>query len=211
MRLNINLASQPYQDVRRFIFRWGFVVTVTAIVTMALLWAAISDTISWRKTVRQSSYYQHEIEKCEQRKTAAEAALNRPENRMSRDQSVFINTLIARKAFSWTEVLSDLEDKKIMPSGIQVVGIAPKINESGQLEIHLAASGPSRENAIKLIYNMESSPHFRNAMLVSDTAETDQRSGVNYRFDISAIYVPSYSRAAANDSSPMLAKKQEER
>lgn len=207
MRLNINLATQPYQDVRRFVFRWGFAVAALAIVTAAMLWMAIGATVSWRKSTAQANHFRAEIARCDREEAQANATLNLPENRATRDKSTFINTLIARKAFSWTEVLMDLE--RILPSGIQVTAIQPAINDNGQLEIRLTAAGPSRERAIDLVSRMESSPHFRNAMIRSDAvaqAQDQNNPQVTYRFDITAMYVPSYERPAVSEAKPLVAQ-----
>ncbi len=207
MQLNINLATQPYQDVRRFLFRWGFAVAALAIVTAAMLWIAIGATISWRKSSAQANHFREEIAKCDRQEAQANATLNLPENRATRDKSAFINTLIARKAFSWTEVLMDLE--RILPSGIQVTAIQPAVNDSGQLEIRLTASGPSRDRAVDLVSRMESSPHFRNAMIRNDTVAQTQdptHPQVMYRFDIAAIYVPSYERPTTAQSGALVAQ-----
>jgi len=210
MRLNINLATQPYQNVRRVLLLWSMAVAIVAVLTCALLWAAIGATRSWRDATRQSNEYRSKIAACDRERVNAEAMLNRPENRSTRDQSLFINTLIARKAFSWTEVLSDLE--RIMPSGIHVIAIAPTISDDNQLELKLGASGPSRERAIELISRMEDSPHFRNALLRTDVAEQKQsepnaRKEISYRFEITAIYVPSYQRAATDEPASLAENK----
>jgi len=201
MRLNINLATQPYQDVRRAFFRWGLGTAVVTVLTGVLLWMAISSLAAWRHTTRQMNEYRAKIAACDRDRSSAEAMLNRPANRSTRDESLFINTLIARKAFSWTEVLSDLE--RIMPSGIHIVGIVPTIKDDNQLELKLAAAGSSREKAIDLIRRMEDSPHFSNVLLRSDVAEEKQsqpngRADTNYHFEIVAFYVPSYQRQASD-------------
>ncbi len=209
MRLNINLATQPYEDARRFLFRWGVAAAVAAMITVAMLWAAIGTTILWRKSNNRINGYRHEIARYDNEITGAQALLNRPENRATRDQSLFINTLIARKAFSWTEVLSDLE--RILPSGIQIVSIAPSIDDEGRLELHLTAAGPSRERAIELISRMESSPHFRGTLLRNDTMEqgNESKQAVNYHFDIVAMYLPSSQRPEpAAESKSVVAKQQ---
>lgn len=207
MRLNINLATQPYQDVRRFLFRWGFGVAALAIITAAMLWMAIGATISWRKSAAQANHFRAEIARCDREEAQAKAMLNLPANSATNAKSTFINTLIARKAFSWTEVLMDLE--RILPSGIQVTAIQPAINENGQMEIRLTAAGPSRDRAIDLVSRMESSPHFRNAMIRSDAVAQGQDQNnpqVTYRFDISAIYVPSYERPATAQAGSLVAQ-----
>ncbi len=47
MRLNINLATKPYQDVRRFLLQWGGLVLLLAVCTVALVWTAVS---TWRQS-----------------------------------------------------------------------------------------------------------------------------------------------------------------
>ena len=37
MRLDINLASQPYEDARQFWMRWGTALGAAALLTLALL------------------------------------------------------------------------------------------------------------------------------------------------------------------------------
>jgi type IV pilus assembly protein PilN len=209
MRLNINLATQPYQDVRRILFRWGIALALLGISTGVLLWAAISATISWRNTSRQTNYYRAEIAKCDRKAEQAKALLDRPENRVTRDRSQFINALIAQKAFSWTEVLMVLENKDILPPGIHIVGIVPDINDDGQLELRMSAAGQSRERAVELIRNMEKSPAFQNVILRNDTtveSGADNAKQLSYRFDISAIYVPPYERKMQDTTAAAVAE-----
>ena len=47
MRLNINLASQKYEDVRRFYVRWGTAIALAAVLTLLLVflaWKNYSDS-----------------------------------------------------------------------------------------------------------------------------------------------------------------------
>ena len=44
MRLDINLASQPYEDARQFWMRWGTGVGALALLTLVLL---TLDTTGW--------------------------------------------------------------------------------------------------------------------------------------------------------------------
>ena len=190
MHLNINLASQPYQDVRRFLFRWGLTVALVALITCGLVYAAVSATLSWRDVTRQENELRAQIAQRDRIRTAAQAFLNQQQNRGIRDQSQFLNSLIARKAFSWTDVLTDLE--RIMPTGIKVVGIMPKINDNDQLELHLQVAGQSRDRAIDLVRKLEDSSHFRYAEMVNESSE-DKNGRSELTFEISAIYVPSWA------------------
>ncbi len=49
MRLDINLASQPYEDARQFWLRWGTALAAAAILTLALLTLTITDWFAARR------------------------------------------------------------------------------------------------------------------------------------------------------------------
>ena len=196
MRFEINLASQPYQDVQKFLTRWGVAVGVLALLTIGLAHYATRAVLNWRITRKQVSSFEQQIAKQEQRKSDVEAFLNRPENSQTRDRSRFLNSLIARKAFSWTEVFTDLEG--IMPAHVKVTAIRPNVNEQDQLAVHLRVSSPTREPAIELVNRIERSPHFSQAEILSENlvkVETGHnQEAESWDFDIRAIYIPGFAR-----------------
>src|SRR5258708_29187700 len=114
MRLEFNLASQPYKDARQFVLRWGTAVVVASILTLMLLVSTIPGWYNARRDHQQISELRAQIAQRDQKRQEAEEFLSRAENRTTRDQSQFINQLIERKSFSWTRVLEDLE--KVMPT-----------------------------------------------------------------------------------------------
>src|SRR5579862_2812962 len=141
MRLNINLASQPYEDARQFWMRWGTAVGALAIVTLALL---VIDTTGWLNARRDRAAIAQKRTLIAQRddiRLHAEEFLNRPENRTTRDESQFLNGLIERKAFSWTRVLENLE--KVMPPHVHLVAISPQLDADNQLALKMIVAGDS--------------------------------------------------------------------
>lgn len=190
MRLNINLASQPYRDVRRFVLRWTLAIALVGVITIGAAYAALGAIFSWRSGNYQKNELQAQIAQREQVRSQAQAFLNLPANRSTRDESQFVNMLIARKAFSWTEVLTDLE--RLMPTGLHVVNIRPAINDRNQLELHLVVGG-SRERAIDLVRRLEESAHFRDAAMVNESFEK-AKEGPKLLFEIVSLYIPSYER-----------------
>jgi type IV pilus assembly protein PilN len=185
MRTRINLATQPYEDARSFYLQWTGLILLLLIVTAALVAVVVRSHNASRDIAAKVAQERREIAEVDRERAAAEAILNRPENRDVRDKSRFLNALIARKAFSWTQVFSDME--KIVPSRVRIVSIHPDINPSNQLEIHLEAIGDSRDKAIELVRRMEESPTFREPQVrVERVAERD--AGVD--FTIVAQYVP---------------------
>src|ERR1017187_6119926 len=155
MRLDINLASQPYEDARQFWLRWGTALAVAAILTLALLTFTISDWFAARRDHAQIADLRAQIAQRDRKRQQAEEFLNRPENRSTRDQSQFLNQLIERKSFSWTRVLEDLE--KVMPARVHLVSIHPELDEDNQLKLKMSIAGDSRDRALELARRMEDS------------------------------------------------------
>ncbi|MBV8890710.1 MAG: hypothetical protein JO266_01830, partial [Acidobacteria bacterium] len=149
MRIDVNLASQPYEDARAFWMRWGSGVALLAILSAALLAETTMGLIYAHQDERMSDQAKAEISKRDQEWARAEAFLNQPQNRDIRDRSQFLNALIERKAFSWTQVFADLE--RIMPARLHVVSIHPELTEEEQLQIKLTVAGEARERALDLV------------------------------------------------------------
>jgi type IV pilus assembly protein PilN len=193
MRLNINLASQPYEDARLFWMRWGTGLAAAVIVTGVLLAITISGWFVARRDHADIAELKGEIAQRDRTRQQAEDFLNRPENRSTRDQSQFINELIERKAFSWTRVLEDLE--KVMPSRVHLVGIHPELDEDNQLTLKLAVAGDSHDRALELARRMEDSRRFSRTFIASETfrqetGAVNSGSPDTFQFGIEAIYVP---------------------
>ena len=195
MRLDINLASQPYEDGRQFWVRWGTALAALALVTLALVAMTVSGWFSARRDHAKIAELKANIAQRDQTRRQAENFLNRPENRTTRDESQFINELIARKSFSWTRVLENLE--KVMPARVHLVSIAPELDEDNQLTLKLWVAGDSRDRALELARRMEESRRFARTYI-----ETESYSGVSsaggdpFQFSIHAVYVPETTPSA---------------
>lgn len=186
MRLDINLASQPYEDARQFWLRWGGGLAAVAIFTLVLLVGTVTGYFNARRDQIKIADLRHQIAKRDEARHSAEQFLSRPENRATRDQSQLLNQLIERKAFSWTRVLEELE--KVMPARVHLVSIHPELTEDSQLELKLIVAGDSRARIIELEQRMEESQHFARPYIEIETAGTDAKDPVH--FHISAEYIP---------------------
>ena len=167
MRLEINLASQPYEDVRVFLLVTAF----------AGWWGA-------RDVRQRMDLAAAEIQDLDHVKADAENLLSRPQNHDILERSRFLNGLIAHKAFSWTQLFMDLE--KIMPPRVHVVSLQPEPSEN-QVALRLLVEGDSREHALDLVRRMEGSERFRLARVKSERGKEETR-GV--QLEILAYYAP---------------------
>jgi len=196
MQININLATQPYEDSSRFWTYWGTGLALLGLATAMLVFLAGTSFINASKDRGQMSKLQTEIAAYDQDKGRAEAILNQPQNRTLRDRSRFLNELFQRKAFSWTRVFEDLE--RVMPARLHVVSIHPDMSADNGLEIKLVVAGDSREQALDLVRKMEGSKRFKQTQIESERSEaTATSNGDRVQFDISALYVPSAEATAS--------------
>jgi len=168
--------------------RWGGALVALGLLTLILVYSALTGWVSARKDRDLIRQRQAQIAARDQEKTQAEALLNRPENRSTRDRSQFLNELFQRKAFSWTKVFEDLE--RVMPPRLHVVSIRPEMGSDAGLNIKLVVAGESRERALELVRRMEASQRFQQTRIDQETSEVRQTAGDNVQFDISAVYVP---------------------
>lgn len=199
MRLNINLASQPYEDARQFWMRWGTGLGVASLLTLALLSVTISGWFAARRDHATIAGYRAQIGERDRTRMRAEEFLNKPENRETRDESQFLNELIERKALSWTLVLEDLE--KVMPARVHLISIRPELDENHQLTLKMLVGGDSRDKAIELAKRMEESRRFSQTYI-----ETERPAAVGtgdaVEFDINGVYLPAPFSSAARPVTP---------
>jgi len=202
MRLDINLATQPYEDSQRFWLRWGSALAALAVVTVALLYLTLMGWLGARKDRKLIERYQTQIQACDKEKAAAQTLMNKPQNASLRDRSQFLNELFYRKAFSWTEVFEELE--RVMPPRVHVVSIHPELAIDNELAIRLVVAGDSRERALELVRKMESSTHFHQTEIEQESVENGQgrNSADAVKFDISALYVPGVQTRNQSEGAP---------
>jgi type IV pilus assembly protein PilN len=185
MRLNINLASQPYQDSQRFYLTWIPLLAVLLLSAIASSFNAYHHFVDSRVTQSQLAEKQQQAAQLDKELADAQATLDLPQNSGTRDQSKFINELFARKAFSWTRVLSDLET--VMPNGVQVVSIKPEISPDGQFRFTLTVAADRRQDAIELVRHMEDSERFVEPRITTEHTQHDSKDN---RLKVDIVYIP---------------------
>jgi Tfp pilus assembly protein PilN len=199
MRLDINLATHPYEDAREFWVRWGLGVGLLGLLTLLLLGLTVSN---WRKagTDRHDiAELQAQIAERDNERAKAQAYLDMASNRSTRDQSQFVNGLIQRKSFSWTRVFEDLE--QVMPKNLHVVSLRPELNDQNQMELLMNVAGDNRSAAIELVHRMEGSRHFQDAQLQSESQGGENGRNVVIA-SVVAVYVPDSIPDSVPDSAP---------
>jgi type IV pilus assembly protein PilN len=191
MRININLASNPYEAAREYTRRLGLLVAALGVLAVGLLGYIVYQRSQTRDVDQKIAAAKQEITSLDAEKAKAQSTLNQPQNRDVADQSQFLNNLFARKALSWTRVFTEME--KLMPPNIHVVSMKPEFNRENQLVLHVVVATASRDKAVELVKRMEKSAHFRTPQVEAENALGEGAAGPaggNIQFEIAAVYVP---------------------
>ena len=191
MRLDINLATRPYEDAREFWARWGLGVGLLGLLTLVLISLAVHGWVKAGRDRQSIRHLEQQIEEKDRERAQAQAFLELDINRSTRDQSQFLNGLIQRKAFSWTRVFEDLE--RVMPTSVHVVSLKPELSDQNQLELEMKVAGDNRAGPIELVHRMEGSTHFQGAQLAQESSSETGTGGTGVAAVIVAVYVPDAS------------------
>ncbi|HZX34954.1 MAG TPA: PilN domain-containing protein [Thermodesulfobacteriota bacterium] len=103
----------------------------------------------------------------------------------SLEKKVFaINDIIIRETFSWTELLTGMEE--VTPGNVSIVRITPDFKDN---KIAVSGMAASVKDALSFVTNLSSSPKFGDAFLLKHSEEKgDELSRERVFFNVSANY-----------------------
>ncbi|HEU4981787.1 MAG TPA: fimbrial assembly protein [Acidobacteriaceae bacterium] len=179
MKITLNLASQPYVDLRMVLRRLRMVMLVLILIAIPLLFLLKAEHKKAEAATVRVEQMQSNVRNLERQQQSYEALMKEPQNAAVLTQAGYLNGLFRRKAFSWTATMTDLET--VLPSGVQVLSLDPAITKSGAVQIHLRVSG-ARDRAIQLVQNLEKSKHFASPRLAGEMLAQTQGQGQNNSF-----------------------------
>lgn len=87
------------------------------------------------------------------------ATLRLGENSEVLERSVFLNSLIDRKAISWTKIFADLE--KVMPYNVRLVNVRlPEVDSKNNVLLDMVVGAKEVAPVIQLLNKFEAAPQF---------------------------------------------------
>lgn len=163
MRIELNLASRPAENQRRF-----YVLAGTGIVLLLLLAVAQATTFlrgwwSVREVGPQTERLRAELGRMENEQKRLEQDLRQPEARDVIERSYFLNSLILQKSISWTQIFMDLE--RLIPDRVQVASIRPEVVDNNQIRLDMLVAGESMEQLLEFLRRVEKSHKFGTPVL----------------------------------------------
>jgi type IV pilus assembly protein PilN len=169
MRISVNLANRPFVELRPLFARLRLAMVVLAVLAVGLWFALRSLDAKARVAQAQMDVLKSKTQQFQHERQVNEARMHQPQNMAVLERSQYLNAVFARKSFSWTAVMMDLE--KVLPTGVQVTSIEPVISKEGDVTIRLRVSG-DRERTVQLVRNLETSQRFLLPRLSSEQAQT---------------------------------------
>jgi hypothetical protein len=182
----INLASDPFRRDRAMLVA---TVTLAAILAVALV-GQVYLILQERTRAEETRVAVEKLELTQRRLTAEQAkidgALRLAENAEVLDRNLFLNTLISRKAVSWTQLFADLE--KVMPGTVRLVSVRPQITPTNQVVLDMTVGAMSGEPVVDMLMRLEGSPLF-GATTITTMLPPSQNETL-YRYRLSVNYAP---------------------
>src|SRR6266571_4210387 len=134
MKIKLNLATSPLEMHRRFLAGASLVGVAAGIVLVFFGLHVYRTRLTEEEFRNQMAVIQAATAKLRRENADLDQFFARPENAKLHDRAAFINSLIDERSFDWTKMFMDLE--KILPPGVRVVSISPKL-QKGQVEVNL--------------------------------------------------------------------------
>lgn len=172
MRISINLATRPFVELRPLFARLRLAMAGLVLLAIGLGVGMHFLGVKARAAQAQMKDLKAQTFAFENERQTNERRMQQPQNRAVLDRSKFLNALFAKKSFSWTSVMMDLE--RVLPTGIQVTNIEPLTTPEGDVNIRLRVNG-DRDRDVDLVRNLERSQRFLRPRLANETAQTQDK------------------------------------
>ena len=181
--IHLNLAARPYRDYRP---------VYAAVVVLSLLTAflMLNNVETYYRYVRETKSTRAKIAELEQQvakerenEQVAKRRLQGLDLTRLDQQTKFVNAKLAERAFSWSQLLDELES--ILADDVRLVSVSPTFDKSGAIMLSLAFESKSGDGMITTINRMNADPQFADAF---PTTESQIETG--YSFEVNVRYMP---------------------
>ena len=156
---------------------------VLLVVTLGLL---ITISVNERTQAKQAQADLARVEKqlanIRNEQNRLDAQMRMPDNEVVLDRSILINSIIRRKAISWTRIFGDLGT--VLPHNVRVAVIRPQVNTRDQLLLDMTVESESPEPVIQFISKLEGSDIFGSTEVSAITAPTQNDPFYRYRISV---------------------------
>jgi len=186
--IHLNLAAKPYRDYRPYIavmaIGW-LLVAIMALNNLDTWYRYQHDTKTTRDEIatlqRQTELEQKKLQTSEQRLRGVNVQLMYA-------QTQYVNSVLAERAFSWSELLDRLE--RVLPNDVRLLSISPSFNKNGLVHLSLSCAGKTGGSMVSMIDRFNADGHFYRPFPTNE-----DNTGNGFNFGIGVDYRPSIARS----------------
>jgi type IV pilus assembly protein PilN len=182
MRITLNLASRPFFEMRPVLLRLRILAGALVVLAAALFLMLRQAELKADRAQAVAHRWTLASQQLQQEWQQDQTLMREPSNAATLERSDFLNQLFLSKSFSWTAAMMDLE--LVLPQGVQVTSIDPRMSKDGRVMMRLRVNGP-RDKIVGLVSNLEKSPHFIEPLVVGETADIQGEGRAGFRPTVS--------------------------
>jgi type IV pilus assembly protein PilN len=158
MKVQINLASDPFRRDRPMVFASTLVAVLLTGLLGMLIYLAMGERDRAAESREMIGKLEGQLQAISNEQAKLDGILRQPANAEVLDRSVFLNSLLARKGVSWTKIFADLE--AVTPYNVRLVQVRPQINANNELLLDMVVAAQSVEPILAFIMKLEESSVF---------------------------------------------------
>jgi len=183
IRIPINLASEPFRRTRATMAAAVGACSLLAILLIGQLSWLLAQRGQASDTRRQIDAYHAQLQSIARQQGTLEAMLRRPDNAAVLDQSMLLNSLIQRKAISWTRLFADLE--KVVPYNVELVSVRlPQIDMQNRVLLDMVVGAKDATPILDLLRRLEAAPEFGSPSVYSSIPPGQNEKLLRYRITV---------------------------
>jgi type IV pilus assembly protein PilN len=182
MKIAINLASEPFQPVRRTLVLSAAAAGLLCCLLAFLIAMAAMQKGQAAQLRATKSALETRLRTLNGDQAGLESVLRQPENAEVLQRSLFLNSLLYAKGISWTRLFEDLE--QVLPYNVRLVSIRPQVNAENQISLDMVVAAESSEPVIQLLTRLENSPQFGATLIHNRTPPSQSEPLLRYRVSV---------------------------
>jgi len=187
VRIPVNLATTPFRRDRAILIGSA----ATAVLLIAVLVLQIYVIFQEREAATEErqliARLEGQLRQLNAEHAKQDSILRQPANAAVLERSLFLNSLLQRKAISWTRMFDDLG--AVMPHNVRLVSVRPFVTGDNRIQLDMILGAASPEPVIEFLKRLEGSALF-GATEVQSWQPPSQNEPL-YRYRVSASYAQS--------------------
>lgn len=181
--IHLNLAARPYRDYRP-------VYAVVVLMSLLTAFLMLNNIETYYRYIRETRTTRTEIATIEnkavqerRKREAAQQRLAGLDLRLLDQQTKFVNSKLAERAFSWSTLLDELES--VLPDDVRLTSVGPRFDDDGSIHLSMQFKAKSSDGMIETMNRMNADPQFRDPF-----PNTESSNDEGFTFNLNAEYIP---------------------